>query len=192
MDFKGGTNDSSHIKYYLQSSKKLYRIYNLELKSGIMLGTLQSTQIEDVLKGQLVGRIGCSTEGEMYVVPISYAYDGKYIYCHTHEGKKTDMMRKNPKICFEVEELKDMANWRSVLVQGQYEELKDRRERNLAMQTLLNRYLPIISSVTTHLGEHWPFHADDTTDIEGVVFRIIVKEKSGRFESAQESPNLPG
>ena len=53
-----------------------------------MLGTLQSTQIEDVLKGQLVGRIGCSTEGEMYVVPISYAYDGKYIYCTRMKERK--------------------------------------------------------------------------------------------------------
>jgi len=157
-----------------------------------MLGILPSPQIDEVLINQLVGRIACSFDGEIYVVPISYAYDGCYIYCHTHEGEKTAIMRKNPKICFEVEEMKNMANWRSVIVQGEFEELRERSERNHAMQTLLNRYLPMISSVTTHLGEHWPFHADDTTDIEGVVFRIVVKEKSGRFESSEQSPNLPG
>lgn len=157
-----------------------------------MLGKLQPEQVEELLKTQIVGRIGCYADGETYVVPISYAYDGTYIYCHTHEGKKSAMMRKNPSVCFEAEEMKDMANWKSVIVQGTFEELKDRKERNKAMQTLLNRYLPIISSVTTHLGEHWPFHPDDTTDIHGIVFRIAVKEKTGRFEASQHSPNIPG
>lgn len=157
-----------------------------------MLGTLPQQQIEEVLKTQIVGRIGCCSDGETYIVPISYAYDGTYIYCHTHEGKKAEMLRKNPKVCFEVDEMKDMANWRSVIAQGFFEELKNRNERNMAMQTLLNRYLPIISSVTTHLGEHWPFHPDNTTDIKGLVFRIAIKEKTGRFEYNEQSPNMAG
>ena len=157
-----------------------------------MLGTLNTQQIEEVLQHQIVGRIGCHANGETYVVPISYAYDGNYIYCHTHEGKKTGILRKNPKVCFEVDELNDMSNWRSVVVQGEFEEIKDRRARNEAMQTLLRRYLPIMSSVTTHLGAHWPFEPDDTTEIDGLVFRIAVKEKSGRFETNQQSPIICG
>lgn len=157
-----------------------------------MLGKLEPQQIEDLLKTQIVGRIGCHADGETYVVPISYAYDGTYLYCHTHEGKKSTMLRKNPKVCFEVDEMKDMANWKSVVAQGIFEELKEREERNLAMQTLLNRYLPIISSVTTHLGEHWPFHPDDATEIKGLMFRIKLTEKTGRFESNEHSPYMPG
>ena len=157
-----------------------------------MLGTLNTQQIEELLQHQIVGRIGCHADGETYVVPISYAYDGKYIYCHTHEGKKTGILRKNPKVCFEVDDLKDMSNWKSVVVQGEFKEIKDRNARNTAMKTLLQRYLPIMSSVTTHLGEHWPFEPDDTTEIPGMVFRIEVKEKTGRFETNQQSPNICG
>jgi nitroimidazol reductase NimA-like FMN-containing flavoprotein (pyridoxamine 5'-phosphate oxidase superfamily) len=157
-----------------------------------MLGVLPKDQIEDLLKTQVVGRIGCSADGETYIVPISYAYDGKYIYCHTREGRKASMMRSNPKICFEVEDLQNMANWKSVVLQGTFEELVEKKERNFAMQTLLNRYLPIISSVTMHLGEHWPFQPEDTTEIHGIVFRIAISEKSGRFESSQQSPAIPG
>ena len=157
-----------------------------------MLGILQNTEIEEVLKSGLVGRIGCHADGETYIVPISYGYDGQYLYCHTHEGKKTAMMRKNPQICFQVDEMKDMANWKSVLVQGSYEEIKNVDDRNMAMQTLLNRYLPIISSVTTHLGKHWPFQPNDTAEIDGVVFRIAIAEKTGRFENSTQSPVLPG
>ena len=157
-----------------------------------MIGILNPQQIEELLKSQTFGRIGCHADGETYIVPISYAYDGNYIYCHTNEGKKATMLRKNPSVCFEVEEMKTMANWKCVVVQGVFEELKDQKERNEAMQTLLNRYLPIISSVTTHLGELWPFYPNDTKDINGVVFRIAVKEKTGRFESSEQSPTIPG
>lgn len=157
-----------------------------------MLGILRSQQVEELLKNQIVGRIGCHADGETYIVPISYAYDGTYIYCHTQEGKKIDMIRKNKRVCFEVDEMKDMANWKSVVVQGEFQELTDPQQRNAAMKTLLNRYFPIVSSVTIHLGKHWPFYSDDTADINGIVFRIAVKEKSGRFESAGESPSLPG
>ena len=157
-----------------------------------MLGNLLPSQIEEVLKTQLVGRIGCSFNGETYVVPISYAYDGNYIYCHTTEGKKTEIMRINPKVCFQVDEMTDMANWKSVLVQGEFEELKTKEGRTTGMQTLLNRYLPVISSVTTHIGEHWPFHPEDVSAMNGIVFRIIVKEKTGRFERTMQSPSFPG
>ena len=83
-----------------------------------MLGILSPSKIEEVLKTQLVGRIGGSWNGETYIIPISYAYDGNYIYCHTTEGKKTAIMRKNARVCFQVDEMKDMANWKSVIVQG--------------------------------------------------------------------------
>lgn len=157
-----------------------------------MLGILSPSKIEEVLKTQLVGRIGCSWNGETYIIPISYAYDGNYIYCHTTEGKKTAIMRKNARVCFQVDEMKDMANWKSVIVQGRYEELKSKEERSMGMKTLLKRYLPVISSVTTHIGKHWPFHSDDLTDMDGIVFRIAVQEKTGRFESTMQSPSLPG
>lgn len=156
-----------------------------------MLGILPADQIEDVLKKTVVGRIGCSANGETYVVPISFVYDGKDIICHAYEGKKMAMMRINPKVCFQTDDMNDMAHWRSVVVQGMFEELTDKEERNQAMQTLLNRYLPVISSVTTHLGKTWPFTSDDVSEINGIVFRIVVKEKSGRFESSSYSPYLP-
>ncbi len=157
-----------------------------------MLGTLPNNEIEQLLQSQLVGRIGCHADGQTYVVPISYAYDDNSIYCHTHEGLKLDKMRKNPSICFEVEEMVNMANWRSVIIQGIYEELNEKEEKTKAMQTLLNRYLPVISSVTTHLGSHWPFQPDDIMQIQGVVFRIVIKEKTGRYEKQDQSPQIPG
>ncbi|RYY40662.1 MAG: pyridoxamine 5'-phosphate oxidase family protein [Chitinophagaceae bacterium] len=157
-----------------------------------MLGRLSPQEIESVLHSQLIGRIGCHADGETYVVPISYVYDGKHVICHTHEGKKIRMMRANPKVCFQVDDMADMANWKSVIAQGRFEELERPEERNAAMKKLLERYLPMISSITTHLGEHWPFHPENFAEIGGRVFRILVEERTGRFERETSSPDLHG
>lgn len=157
-----------------------------------MLGKLNTIEIEDLLKSQVIGRIGCHADNTTFIVPISYVYDGESIYAHTKEGLKLNLMRKNPDVCFEVDEMKDMANWKSVIAWGDFQELKDSSERNKGLQLLVNRILPLVSSETTHLFPDWPFASDDISKIRGVVFRIRLKEKSGRFESNYASPSLNG
>jgi nitroimidazol reductase NimA-like FMN-containing flavoprotein (pyridoxamine 5'-phosphate oxidase superfamily) len=103
------------------------------------------------------------------------------------------MMRKNPKICFQVDEMKDMGNWKSVIAWGDFEELTDKKERNKALRILLQRPLPFISSITTHLGETWPFTSpteEELNKIPGIVFKIFIREKTGKLEATSESPLL--
>ena len=151
-----------------------------------MFGTLTNEEIEDLLKRQFIGRIGCHADNKTYVVPISYAYDGKYIYCHTQEGMKTKMMRQNPNICFEVDTLENMATWKSVIAWGSFEDVINEDERGKALKVLLSRVYPFISTKKMQLGEHWPFAPDNLNEIKGVVFRIELKEKTGRFEMNDE------
>jgi nitroimidazol reductase NimA-like FMN-containing flavoprotein (pyridoxamine 5'-phosphate oxidase superfamily) len=158
-----------------------------------MIGELSAIEIEDLLHRQIVGRIGCYDSDSVYIVPISYAYHDNGIYCHTYEGKKINLMRKNPKVCFQVDEMRDMGNWKSVIAWGMFEELNDEKEKIKALIILLNRKLPIPSSVTTHLGEHWPFTSvtpGELSKIPGIVFRISLEEKTGKTESTSESPSM--
>jgi nitroimidazol reductase NimA-like FMN-containing flavoprotein (pyridoxamine 5'-phosphate oxidase superfamily) len=83
-----------------------------------MLGELDDRQIDHLLRSETVGRIGCHANGQTYIVPLTYVYDGQYLYGHTGAGMKVQMMRANPKVCFEVERMQDMANWQSVIVWG--------------------------------------------------------------------------
>lgn len=157
-----------------------------------MIGTLSSTEIENLLNRQLVGRIGCRDNNSVYIVPISYAYDGTAIFCHSLEGKKLELMRNNPEVCFQVDEMEDMANWKSVVTWGTFEELTNASERNAALDNLLSRKLPIRSSVTTHLGKTWPFVGNGSNgynEITGVIFKIHLKGKSGKFEQTSISPS---
>src|SRR5438046_1479078 len=84
----------------------------------------------------------------MLVVPITYAYDGTSIYCHSKEGMKIKMMRTNRSVCFEVDEITNMKNWKSVILWGTYEELKDDEARKTGIRIFADRMKPIESSET--------------------------------------------
>lgn len=148
-----------------------------------MFGNLSAEETEEVLQHELVGRIGCSADNIVYVVPTSYVYDGNSIYCHSMEGMKMDMMRKNPAVCFEVDKLEDLGNWKSVIAWGTFHDITDNEERKKALHLLLNRPLPFITSKTMQLGNSWPFTSEEKDTIEGVMFRIDISSKSGRFEA---------
>jgi nitroimidazol reductase NimA-like FMN-containing flavoprotein (pyridoxamine 5'-phosphate oxidase superfamily) len=150
-----------------------------------MFGTLNNEEIETILHNQLIGRIGCSANSNIYVVPISYAYDGEFIYSLTREGMKVNYMRHNPHVCFEVEEIPDLGNWKSVICWGEYEELPNRSERHHALLLLHDRQLPAVTSATTKLSSTWPFKPENIDSINGVVFRIRLYKKTGKYEKQE-------
>ncbi len=147
-----------------------------------MIGSLNKYQIDNFLRSEVIGRIGCSSKGKTYVVPITYVYDGKNIYAHTREGLKVHMMRQNPKVCFEVDRIENMANWQSVIIMGEYEELKGRVAEE-ALQSIVNRVHPISTSETSvpRHGLERP-HSPGNAEVKPVVFRIKIKEATGKFE----------
>jgi uncharacterized protein len=150
-----------------------------------MIGKLTNEQIEEVLKNNAVGRIGCSEEGKTYVVPINYVFDGRYIIGHSVAGMKIRMMRKNPNVCFEVDEMKSFTNWKSVIVWGQYQELTDERERYTAMKLFVDKMLRLKISETAvppEMSEE-RVHPRSPGNIKPVIYRIIISEKTGRFEN---------
>jgi nitroimidazol reductase NimA-like FMN-containing flavoprotein (pyridoxamine 5'-phosphate oxidase superfamily) len=147
-----------------------------------MFGELDHLEIEGILHNQVLGRIGCHAENITYIVPISYAYENGFIYAITREGMKINIMRQNPQVCFEVEQIPDLANWQSVICWGEFEELADHPQRHQALQILHDRQLPNVTSQTTKLSSSWPFMPDDCDKIKGVVFRIRLTKKTGKYE----------
>jgi nitroimidazol reductase NimA-like FMN-containing flavoprotein (pyridoxamine 5'-phosphate oxidase superfamily) len=143
-----------------------------------MLGNLNDQQIDALLHHEVTGRLGCHSNGKTYVVPISYTYDGTSIIGHSREGLKIQMMRANPEVCFETDHMYTLSNWQSAIVWGRYEELKG-HEAEEAMRKLINRMEPLMVGETSH--PH-PDIEDKTGVIRAVIFRILITEKTGRFE----------
>ena len=147
-----------------------------------MLGNLNSRQIEHVLQSLIIGRIGCHAEDKTYVVPVTYAYDGTYVYGHTKEGLKIDMMRKNPMVCFEVDVMENMSNWRSVIAWGKFEELKTPEERKAGMRILMDTVMPLMTGETTISHSMSSTHQKTIEAMKDVVYRIELTQKTGRYE----------
>lgn len=147
-----------------------------------MVGSLNRVQADYLLHSEMIGRLGCSWETFTYVVPIAYVYDGTYIYGHTKSGLKIELTRKNPSVCFEVDRIDSIANWQSVIVQGELEELRS-READEVLQMLVNRFRPFTTSETSvpRHGLDRP-HAAIHPHIESIVFRIRIKQVTGRYE----------
>lgn len=147
-----------------------------------MLGELSAEQIERVLHGQVLGRIGCHAAGRTYVVPVTYAYDGQAVYAHSGEGLKLQMMRASPEVCFEVEEVDDLARWRSVIAWGRFEELHGEAAA-AGMRVLLGRLMPLMTSETAQPSHGLSAaHRTDTSGKSALLYRIVLGEKTGRFE----------
>ena len=169
-----------------------------------MWGDMDKIQIESLLKSETIGRIGCFDEDKVYVVPITYAYDNGYIYGHTKDGLKIRIMRKNPKVCFEIDWMKNMSTWKSVIAFGTFEELTGSDAKNgleILMKSIMSKFdrktLPTEESSDSNLGgENLAFlhsflspflHSKNNEIFEMVVYRIKVNEVTGKFGDDEKS-----
>lgn len=92
-----------------------------------MITNLTDNECERILTANRYGHLGYSDGNEPYVVPITYVYSGGFLYGFTHEGKKIELMRKNPKICIQVERIQSEREWESVMCWGLFEEVTDEK-----------------------------------------------------------------
>ena len=164
-------------------------VSNFTRKPIAMPRNLNKEAIENLLGHQYLGRIGCHSKDSTFVVPVNYAYDGKAVYCLHNPALKTglkiEVMRENPKVCFEVDVLENGANWQTVIAWGEYEEIREPDQREKALRLLFERKLPVVVPESMKLCEDWPFHPNNLNDIPGIVFRIKLKDKTGRYEMAE-------
>ncbi|UII34663.1 pyridoxamine 5'-phosphate oxidase family protein [Fulvivirga ulvae] len=149
-----------------------------------MLGNLTDRQIDYLLFSQVIGRIGCYADGDIFVVPVTYVFDGHYIYAHSKEGKKIDMMRVNGEVCFEVEAMDNLANWRCAIIWGTYEELQDQKLQREGLQILQDRIGPLRTSETTYSQRPATIPQIVEKEKKPIVYRIKVEKKTGRFEKS--------
>ncbi len=122
--------------------------------------------IDALLRSALVGRIACCAHdgGRPYLVPIPFGYDGEAVYSISGPGRKLDIMREQPAVAFEVDEAIAEDRWRSVVADGEFEEITDPVERDRAIRIVA------------------PSNGVASVTPASVVYRIRLTRTSGRFE----------
>ncbi len=116
------------------------------------IAILGPSEAARILRQATIGRLGCIADGEPYVVPVHYHFDGQDIFIHSLPGKKIDALRAHGRACLQVDEIHDSYHWQSVLAYGHYEEIRD---EHLIEQTLaeLFKRVPQMTPVESKLIE---------------------------------------
>jgi nitroimidazol reductase NimA-like FMN-containing flavoprotein (pyridoxamine 5'-phosphate oxidase superfamily) len=133
-----------------------------------------------LLGESFIGRLGCHAEGETYVVPISFALDGKRIVGQTTVGKKVQMMRANPKVCVQVDKGQALDDWQSVILWGEFRELSA-GEKPAAARALIDKLSGQIEAEGRSPRDVTPDKVSGR--YEGVVYEIRIERMTGRAES---------
>lgn len=107
------------------------------------------------------------------MVPLYFAYEDEHLYVLSTLGQKIEWMRKNPRVCVQVDEMKNDTNWASVIVNGSYQELREPDARKRARKLLDNR----VRWWQAALAERQAKSDDEL--IEPLFFRIHVDSLSG-------------
>lgn len=107
--------------------------------------------IDRILHAAPVCRLALCDGDRPYVIPMSYGYDGKSLYFHcASEGRKLDLVRRNPNACFEVDMDVEVAargtacSWglrfRSVVGFGRVTIVADPEGKRRALAALMAHY----------------------------------------------------
>jgi len=135
---------------------------------------LDDHEIEEIIARRDYAHLACCDNGAPYVVPIHYAYDDGYIYIYTTQGKKSDILSKNPRICVQIEDVRDNHDWRSVIIYGEAQELTEEADRVKAIDAVVKVNPTLTPAVSIHWMDNWV-----RENIE-VVYRITPLEMTGR------------
>lgn len=140
------------------------------------IAALNSTDNIKLLARNRFAHLACHVKDDIFLVPISYVFEDGYIYSHSKPGHKVEMMRKNPKVCFQVEEVQDFFHWKSVVAWGTFEELKG-DAATVAMRLLLSKFV----GSEKRRSE---LEIDFAAQLESaIIYRIKVEKSTGRFEN---------
>lgn len=140
--------------------------------------TLSTLECTKLLTANRIGRLACAKDGQPYIVPFYYAHADNHLYAFSMLGKKIEWMRSNPLVSVQVDERGAGRGWKSVVVNGRYEELPDRVGHKVQRDhawSVLSKY-----SDWWEPGALKPPESTGNDEPEHVFFRISIADVSGR------------
>ena len=136
--------------------------------------------VRAVMAEALVCRIGLSDEGMPYIVPMNFGLGENCLYLHcATEGRKLDILRKNDRVCFEMDLLREIrkgpqpcgwgAWYDSVIGFGRAVFVADPAEKRAALDRIMDHY-----------GAQGPYAYPDETLAKTTVIRIDIESLTGK------------
>jgi nitroimidazol reductase NimA-like FMN-containing flavoprotein (pyridoxamine 5'-phosphate oxidase superfamily) len=138
------------------------------------------TAIRAIMEEALVCRIALSDDGAPYVVPMNFGLGENCLYLHcATEGRKLDILRRNDRVCFEMDLLREIrqgqescgwgARYESVIGFGRAVFVDKPAEKRAALDRIMEHYGATVS-----------FSHPDETLARTAVIRIDIESVTGK------------
>ena len=136
-------------------------------------------EMEQLLSEEVIGFLGLSANGNLYVVPLNYAYvDGRIIFHCALTGKKLDYIRANPDVCFTVARQSGQVRRHgegdpchldsdSVICYGKARIIGDPQERQVVLNEFNRCFNPDAEGITLESAEKCGAVVIDVTEMTG-------------------------
>ena len=116
-------------------------------------------------------------------MPVHFAYSEPDLYIYTTEGKKSEIIRSNPHVCLQVEQVHSDSNWRSVIITGEVQLLDDPEERENAVRQITAVNPTLTPAVSIRWLDSW------VRENREVVYRIKPRMITGRMTVKKRKKN---
>jgi uncharacterized protein len=134
---------------------------------------LSRDEIEAMLMRNRVGRLAFSVHDRVDIQPIHYIYERGWLYGRTSEGEKITALKHNQWIAFEVDEVTDLFDWRSVVIHGSFWIMQPRGSPRA--EELWTKAAELVSKVVPGA-----LTESDPVAFRQTLFRIAVSDARGR------------
>ena len=136
-------------------------------------------ELEAILRSAQICHLSMVDEGKPYVVPLNFGYEDNALYFHSApEGRKINILRKNPEVCFSVVARHEIvvseracswtAEFSSVTGTGKAAILTDRAGKEKGLTVLMSQYS----------DEKYDFSDEELDGV--VIIRVEIQEMTGK------------
>jgi uncharacterized protein len=139
---------------------------------------MRETESRALLRRHHAGRIAFGFRERVDIEPISYVLKGQWLYARTAFGTKLVLMKRNPWVAFEVDEVDGPFDWRSVVAHGTAYFLNPGGVEHAEFPGAVKILRSIDPRILTD---------DDLVPDRTIVFRIHVDAITGRAASTRRS-----
>lgn len=138
-----------------------------------------------ILQRNVVGRIAFTFKDRIDIQPIHYVYEAGWIYGRTSEGAKLATLAHRRWLAFEVDEVRGVFDWASVVVQGAFYRIDP--DDPVAGGTLSSHAVDLLRTLVPET-----LSTDDPVPFRTVLFRIAVDNVTGRLATPLKTTNDSG
>jgi len=108
-------------------------------------------EIEKILRESQICRLAMVEDDKPYIVPMNFGFKEGCLYFHSaKEGRKINLIKKNPNVCFEVDQLIQLkkaklacdwgVDYKSVIGEGTAQLVNTMAEKKEALHIIMSQY----------------------------------------------------